>query len=394
MDKGYGLRNIADHLPNEANTVFQIGSVTKQFTAAVILKLQETKKLNVEDKISKYFPGFPKGDSISIENLLTHTSGIFNYTNDPAFMENQAVLPITEERMIALFKDKPLNFSPGTNWSYSNSNYMLLGYIIQKVSNKSYEQVVRDLIFKPLKMNSSGFDFKGLKGKEKAKGYFMISEQLNKESTIVDSTVSYAAGSIYSTTGDLYKWHKGLLSNQVLQKTSFNKASTPFKNKYGYGISIDSLYGKKLIAHGGGIFGFTSNMVRIPKDDVCIILLNNFGNPTISKITSDLLAILYNQPYKLPEIKKEITLSADVLKKYTGTYELSPQFSINFTVEDGQLFGEPTSQPKVQLYAEKEDLFFLKVIDAQIEFKQDAGGNINGLVLHQGGNSQDGKKIK
>jgi CubicO group peptidase (beta-lactamase class C family) len=394
LDQGYGFKSFSDSSRNDGNTIFQIGSVTKQFTAAAILKLQEDNKLNVQDKINKYFPSFPKGDSITIENLLTHTSGIFNYTNDPAFMQTEAVKPITEEKMIALFKDKPLNFSPGTNWSYSNSGYMLLGYIIQKVSKKPYEQALRNLVFKPLTMNSTGFDFAGLKNPEKAKGYFMISDKANKEATVVDSSVSYAAGAIYSTTGDLYKWHKGLLENKVIQKASFEKAATPFKNKYGYGISVDSIQGKRMLVHGGGIFGFTSNMIRIPEDDVCIIMLNNFGNPNLSQITKDVMAILYDQPYKLPEAKKEIKLSADVLSKYIGVYELSPQFSITFTVEGGNLFGTPTSQPKSQLYAQKEDSFFLKVVDADIEFKKDEAGNVKEMVLHQGGRSQVGKKIK
>ena len=394
LNQGYGFKNISDSLRNDSNTIFQVGSVTKQFTAAAILKLQEENKLNVLDKVSKYFPDFPKGDSITIENLLTHTSGIFNYTNDPAFMQTEAVKPISEEKMIALFKDKPLDFSPGTQYSYSNSGYMLLGYIIQKVTKKPYEKAIRELIFKPLNMTSSGFDFTALKSINKAKGYFVISEKLNTEAPVVDSTVAYAAGAIYSTTGDLHKWHKGLMLNQVIQKASFEKAATPFKNNYGYGLSMDSVFGKRVIAHGGGIFGFTSNLARIPEDDVFIVMLNNYGNPNLGKLTRDVLAILYDQPYQLPKAKKEITLSEEVLKKYTGTYELTPQFSITFTVEHGHLFGVPTAQPKTQLYAEKEDSFFLKVVEADIVFKKDKDGNVNELVLTQGGRSQVGKKVR
>lgn len=393
LNKGYGFSNFKDSVRNEPNTIFQIGSVTKQFTAAAILKLQEQKKLNVSDKISKYFPAFPKGDSITIENLLTHTSGIFNYTNDPAFMQTEAVKPISEEKMIALFKDKPLNFSPGTNYAYSNSGYMLLGYIVQKVSGKPYETAIRDLIFKPLNMSSTGFDFTGLKAAGKAKGYFVISTKESIEAPIVDSTVSYAAGAIYSTTGDLYKWHKGLLTNQIINKASFDKAATPVKNNYGYGMSIDSTFGKRVIAHGGGIFGFTSNMARIPEDDVCIVILNNYGNSNLGQITRDALAILYNQPYKIPQAKKEIAVSTEILKKYTGTYELSPQFSITFSVENGHLFGQPTAQPKVQLYAFKEDAFFIKEVDADVEFRKDKDGNVSEMVLIQGGRSQPGKKV-
>ena len=127
LNKGYGYRNAADKVLNNEQTIFQLGSITKQFTSAVILKLQEEKKLNVSDKISKYFPGFPKGDSITIEQLLTHTSGIYNYTNDHKFMANEVTKPTNREKMMALFKDKPLDFSPGTGWNYSNSGYSHAG---------------------------------------------------------------------------------------------------------------------------------------------------------------------------------------------------------------------------------------------------------------------------
>jgi len=136
LNKGYGYRNATDKVANNEQTIFQLGSVTKQFTSAVILKLQEEKKLSVSDKLSKYFPGYPKGDSITIEQLLTHTSGIYNYTNDQKFMANEVTKSANREMMMALFKDKPLDFSPGSSWSYSNSGYSLLGYIIEAVTKK------------------------------------------------------------------------------------------------------------------------------------------------------------------------------------------------------------------------------------------------------------------
>lgn len=394
LDAGFGYKSLSDSSLNQSRTIFQIGSVTKQFTAAAVLRLQEQNKLNVQDKISKYFPDFPKGDSITIENLLNHTSGIFNYTNDPAFMQSEALKSISEKKMIALFKNKPLNFSPGSQWAYSNSGYMLLGYIIQKVAGKPYEQVIRETIFSPLDMTSSGFNFTVLQSPDKATGYFFISGTENNEATIVDSTVSFAAGAIYSTTGDLYKWYKGLMSGKIITQASLDKATTPFKNNYGYGLAIDSAFNKRTISHSGGIFGFSSNLTIIPEDDACIVMLNNFGNPSIGKITKDILAVLYDQPYHLPALKKEVSLSANILNKYIGEYQLAPQFSIIFTVEDGKLFGTPTAQPRAQLYAQREDLFFLKIVDADVEFKKDSAGKVTELVLTQGGKSQIGKKIR
>ncbi|MCW3093655.1 MAG: beta-lactamase, partial [Ferruginibacter sp.] len=175
LDKGYGYRNAAEKTYNDKQSIFQLGSITKQFTSAIILKLEAEGKLSVKDKLSKYFPQFPKADSISIEQLLTHTAGIYNYTNNRDFMNNEVTRPANREKIMALFKDKPLDFSPGTGWNYSNSGYSLLGYIIEAVTKKPYEQVVRSYIFTPLQMTHSGFDFTNLKSRDKTKGYFKLS---------------------------------------------------------------------------------------------------------------------------------------------------------------------------------------------------------------------------
>jgi CubicO group peptidase (beta-lactamase class C family) len=161
------------------------------------LKLQEQGKLNLQDKLSKYFPGYPKGDSIDIHQLLSHTSGIYNYTDDENFMRNELTRPASRERMMSLFENKPLNFSPGSRMKYSNSNFLLLGYIIEKLTKRSYEEMVYELIFEPLHMNESGFDFAHLKNK--ATGYTSIIENSGNLSIVVDSTVSFAAGAMYST---------------------------------------------------------------------------------------------------------------------------------------------------------------------------------------------------
>ncbi|HEY1056969.1 MAG TPA: serine hydrolase domain-containing protein, partial [Emticicia sp.] len=172
LEKGYGFQNLEKQLNNTPFTLYPIASITKTFTATLILKLAERKQLSVQDKLSKYFPYYPKGDSITIENLLTHTSGIFNYTEDNDFMYNESGKHATEQRILSLFKDKPLDFSPGTGWNYSNSGYGLLGYIIEKVTQMSYYSAVRKYLFEPAGMVNSGFDFVGLPTGRKATGYY------------------------------------------------------------------------------------------------------------------------------------------------------------------------------------------------------------------------------
>jgi len=394
LNKGYGYRNATDKVANNEQTIFQLGSVTKQFTSAVILKLQEEKKLSVSDKLSKYFPGYPKGDSITIEQLLTHTSGIYNYTNDGKFMANEVTKSANREMMMALFKDKPLDFSPGSSWSYSNSGYSLLGYIIEAVTKKPYEQAVRKYIFTPLKMTHSGFDFTHLKSNEKAIGYFKLNDKEKEEAPIVDSSVSFSAGAIYSTIGDLYLWHKALQKNSILSREQQEKAYTPVKNRYGYGWSIDSIEGKRRVSHGGGIHGFITTIARVPEDDICIVLLSNASYTTVGEISKSIFAILYGKEYELPKERTEIKLPEEKLKEYVGEYELNKDLHVVISLKEGALVAIPTGQKTEILYAEKEDLLFVKSQDIQLEFTRNEKKEIDGFILHQGGAKIPCKKIK
>lgn len=394
LEQGYGYKNASAKLLNDSNTTFQIGSITKQFTSAIILQLQEQHKLSVQDKLSKYISDYPNGDSITIENLLTHTSGIYNYTNDDAYMQNSSANPIKLETLISLFKNKPLYFSPGSKYSYSNSGYVLLGYIIEKVTVKSYFTVVKENIFKPLGMTHTGFDFKNLKSPNKATGYLKLTTKNIQAAPVVDSSVSYAAGSIYTTAGDLYKWDRALYTNKIIHDSSLQKAFTPYKNNYGYGWVIDSSYGKKVVMHEGGIFGFVSFIARIPADETCIILLENEQSSGLPKIAENINSILNQQPYDFPRTRNEIGVDTLILKEYIGQYQLAPNFILTVTIEDGQLMAQATGQNKNELFAEKENLFFLRFEDVRIEFIKAPDGKIDRLILYQYSQKINALKIK
>ena len=394
ISKGYGFKNAAAGTYNNENSIFQLGSITKQFTGAVILRLQEERKLDVNDKISKYLPGFPKGDSITIKHLLTHTSGIYNYTNDRDFMENEVTHPKTKDQMIALFKDKPLDFSPGSKWSYSNSGYSLLGYIIESVAKTSYENAVRRYIFNPAQMTQSGFDFTHLRNNNKTTGYFELDGKAAPEAPIVDSSVSYSAGSVYSTTGDLYKWHRTLQANIVLSKTQQETAYTPVRNNYGYGWVIDSIDGKRRVSHGGGIHGYITNFSRVPQDDLCIVLLSNASDKSLNNITTAIYSILYNQPYELPAGKKAVGLPATTLEQYVGAYEVRPGFTVTLSVKDNGLNAAVTGQGDKFILPEKEDLFYDTGDDVQLQFTRDSNNKVDGFILLQGGRKTTCRKIQ
>jgi CubicO group peptidase (beta-lactamase class C family) len=394
LEKGYGYKNFNNHSLNDEKTIFQVGSLTKQFTAAIILQLQEKNLLSVQDKLSKYIPDYPNGDKITIENLLTHTSGIFNYTNDVEFMKTATAKTITPEHLIELFKNKPLDFQPGEKYNYSNSGYVLLGFIIEKVTGKSYFTIVRENILRPLQMDHSGFDFKALKSADKATGYLKLTSKINQPAPIFDSSAAYAAGALYTTVGDLYKWDRALYTGQIISDTSLEQAFTPHQSHYGYGWVIDSAYGKKVVMHEGGIFGFVSFIGRVPADQTCIILFDNHPCDGLAKIAEEINAIVNNQSYEFPALRKEIELDSSIAKQYVGEYQLSPSFIVTITFEDGQLMAQATGQGKVELFAERPNFFFTKIVKVQLEFFRNADGKVTRMTLYQSGQEAQGKKIK
>jgi CubicO group peptidase (beta-lactamase class C family) len=390
LEKGYGFKNKKENLLNTANTLYQIGSITKQFTSAIILQLVAAKKMTLQDKLSKYFHGYPGGDSITVEQLLTHTSGIYNYTNDGDFMRDRSEHPIARDSLLALFEYKPLDFSPGTKWSYSNSGYILLGMIIEKVTGKSYFRVVRENIFEPLGMWHSGFDFTHFKNADKAMGY---AGDLTVPVGIVDSSVSFSAGAIYTTVGDLYKWDRALYTNQIVNQALLQKAFTVYQSSYGYGWMITESYGKKTVQHGGGITGFASYILRVPGDQICIIVLTNVASDAPSKISNEINGMFNGKTVDLPAERKEIVVDTQTLKKYVGEYELAPTFHIFITLENGLLQAQATGQGKNALFAEKDNFFFLKTVDAQVEFITGAEVKTDHLVLYQNGHKMTAKKL-
>ncbi len=393
FQKGYGYKDADGKIPNDVNSIFQIGSITKQFTAALIMQLAQEKKLSVKDKLSKYFPGYPNANKITIEHLLTHTSGIYNYTNDTNLIKGNVTRHYNEKEMLATFRDRPLDFEPGKGWNYSNSAYVLLGYIIKKVAKKPYEQVMHERILGPLRMAQSGFDFTHLTDQNKTKGYFSLTPNQILPAPVVDSTISYSAGALYSTVGDLAKWDMAIYTSKVLTPSSWKATFTPFKNKYGYGWGIDTLYGKIITAHSGGIHGFSSYIMRIPQDELLVVALSN-SSSNVGKLSKGLAAVFYGKAYDQLKVNDEIKLDSSQLKKYIGKYALSPDFSITISSKGSQLIAQATGQGAAEIFPLKENFFFYKIVDAQIEFEQDANGNIKSLTLHQNAMKMRGDKVE
>jgi CubicO group peptidase (beta-lactamase class C family) len=294
--KGYGYKNAHNKTLNDTSTIFRIGSLSKSFTAAAILHLEQQHLLRLKDHLSLYIPDYPNGDAITIEHLLTHGSGIRDYLEVKAIREMpDSAPPISINKLISYFKNEPPTNKPGKKFSYSNSNYILLAFIIEKITGEKFEQFTRKIIFDPLHMDHSGFDFRNLQDTNRSTGHSGLQKKIITVEDF-DSTNAPGCGSMYTVPMDLYKWYKGLYSNKVINDSTRENAFIPRQWKYGYGWFSYTLYGKKCISHAGGVPGFVAFMQFFPDDDLCIILLNNANEGRAS--TDRIAGIVFGIPYE------------------------------------------------------------------------------------------------
>ena len=521
--KGIGMANMEWEIENMADTKHRLGSVTKQFTAMLVLQLAAEGKLDLQAPISDYLPDYPNGHDpkITTHHLLTHTSGIPNYTAFPGFFKDQSRDPYTPDEFVMKFADKKLDFTPGEKFNYSNSGYFLLGVIIEKVSGKTYEAMLQENIFTPLNMNDSGYDHHDQILKNRATGYEkMGAEYVN--SRYIDMSIPYAAGSLYSTVEDLYLWDQALYTNKLLPKEYMELYFKPyvaaFGNHYAYGWAVgkdvignstDSIY---TISHGGGINGFNTIISRSPSDKSMVVLLNNTGGAPLNQMTRSIRGILKGKTYDLPKksaayevysviqsegieagmvrfnkikdddnydlnenemneigyqlmgsdkveealqvfklnielypessnaydsyaeafmklgkneeaienykksvemnpgnqngidmlkklgvdtssLTEEVVVPDEVLQSNVGKYELQPGFVLTVSKEGSQMKTQATGQQMVDIFPKSDTVFYLKVVEAEIEFHRSEDGTVNSLTLFQGGQEMKGKKL-
>jgi CubicO group peptidase (beta-lactamase class C family) len=382
FSKAYGSANLELEVPNTPATKFRIGSITKQFTAASILLLEERGKLSTADPITKHMPDAPAAWApITIHHLLTHTSGIPNFTSLKEYAGLRGT-STTVDKTIAVFRDKPLDFPVGEKMAYSNSGYLVLGHLVEKLSGGSYEAFVQANLFTPLGMTDSGYDSNTRIIPRRASGYVPGPGGF-ANSGFVHMTVPHGAGALYSTTGDLLKWEQALLGGKLLSPASLQKMLTPAKGDYAYGLVIRSANGRRQVWHNGGIDGFNAAMGHYPESGFTIIALGNVNGPAPDQIVAQLGSIAHGDTVKLNSERKEIALPA-AAAKYAGVYEMAPGFTMTIVLEDQKMFGQLTGQPRIEMFAESETEFFVKLVDAQMTFGPDY------IVLHQAGRDTKG----
>jgi CubicO group peptidase (beta-lactamase class C family) len=303
LSKGYGYANLEWDVPNSPSSKFRLGSITKQFTAACILLLEERGKLKTSDLVKKYMPDAPAAwDKITIFHLLTHTSGIPNFTSFPDYGPTKT-LPSPAEKTVARFRDKPLDFQPGDKWSYSNSGFVLLGYLIGKISGESYEKFVQENIFSPLGMHDSGYDSYSEIIKHRASGYTPHDSGMINASYL-DMSIPGGAGGLYSTTEDLLRWERSLFGGKVLSAESLRKMTTPYKGNYGFGLFITEANGIKVIDHAGGIDGFNTFLAYYPSDQLVVVVLANLNGKEPEEIARKLAQVAHGESDVPPSKRK------------------------------------------------------------------------------------------
>lgn len=385
--KGYGLADIENDVPATAETVYRIGSVTKQFTSAAIMRLAEQGKLSLDDTLQKFLPNFPsQGNRVTIRHLLNHTSGIRSYTSLGAKWQRLIRNDLTPDSMIALFANEPFDFKPGAQWRYNNSGYFLLGAIIEKLSGKSYGQYVQDELFTPLGLTSTIYCDQAPIIKHRAQGYAPKPKGGYLNAEPLSMTQPYAAGSLCSTVGDLVKWTMALTSGKVVRPASYKLMTTPDTLNdgkpltYGFGLGTGMLGGHRQVSHNGGINGFISELHYYPDDSVITVVLTNVGG----LVAPQLERVVARRALGIKDLVA-VPIDAASLERLVGAYTLGPA-RLRVFVEKGRLNMQAGETPSFGLKHVGNGRFVRDDND-DVQFEFAAGTPAPSFVRRQGTNT-------
>lgn len=380
-----GAANIGLGVPLVPDHVFRIGSITKQFAAAAVLKLAEDGKLSLQDPLTRFVPGYPGGDKVTVLMLLNHTSGIRSYTDMPGVMEGPIQKTVSTAQLIDTFKNEKADFAPGEDWRYNNSGYVLVGAVIESASGMPWHAYLQDTFFKPLEMRHTGYGDETVavvpghvSGYTRADGKWAASRYLSMSQP-------HAAGALVSTVGDLLLWNRALHEGKVLQAASHRQMVTPVgkavDTRYGLGISHQTFRGQDLVQHGGGIFGFNTYLMYLPAQDLSIAVLQNTddvapggsGSETLARMLG---AYALGNPY--PE-KKAIDVDAAVLKQYEGVYRIDKDSARAIRVVDGKLTSQRTGSQAYALVPVAQDQFLFEEGFSRMRFERDTAGAVKAM---------------
>jgi len=373
--RSYGMANYELSVPNSDKTRFHIASLSKTFTAAGIVLLEKQGKLKISDHLNQYVPGFLNGDKITIEQMLTHSSGLPDYYSLPEYSTKKQLV-VTLPDLIAWVQTKPLDFLPGSESRYSNTGYAFLAYIIQQASGMSYEQFVSEELFKPAGMKNSGTFRDDLLIMERASGYQpWAGDPGMRNAPAYDKTILMGAGSLYSTTDDLYSWARALREGKIIDLT---KIQFP----YGWGqreLSLKNGRKHKLLEQDGRDPGYVSHVSMFLDSDLTVILLGNLEDAAVNKMADDLAHLALGE-VPLPPAPRSASSLTTTGSDYAGRYEVRPNFLLDVKATGSELFLRGTGGDYLPLEPIGKDSFFYRQFYVPVKFKRDASGKVEALL--------------
>ena len=372
--KAFGLDDVAGKKPLQPGMVFRIGSVTKQFTAIAILQLVEQGKIDLQDEITRFIPDYPThGKKITVEQLLTHTSGIKSYTSMPEWTPDVHQKDFTPAALVDFFKNQPMDFDPGTAYAYSNSGYILLGYIIEKVSGMPYADYLAKKVFKPAGLKHTFYENQPRPIPGWANGYQRSDDGAYGPAAPLSMTQPYAAGALASTVEDLYRWTRAVHGGKLVSAVSLKKAHTPHllpngaNTHYGYGWVLGNLLGSATVEHGGGIHGFLSALIYLPKAEICVAILTNCDCNGPDETAAQLAALAAGHRLEL----EALPLDTKTLDAYAGVYENDQQQKRIIRVADGELISQRVGGSTLRLLPVGKDKFRFSGALIEATFQRD-----------------------
>ena len=396
--QAYGMACLAKQQPMTPETTSRLGSISKQFTAVAILMLSEEGKLSIHDEITRFLPDYPaQGRQITIEHLLTHTSGIVSFTDKDDFEAN-ITRDVTVAEMIDSFKDDALEFAPGTAFSYNNSGYYLLGALIEKVSGMSYASFVEQRIFVPLGMHATSHEGHERGPQPWATGHTRRDGGFGPCDPMSMSQ-AYAAGALVSTVDDLARWEQAIASGKLISAANWAKAFTRYPLAdgsacaYGHGWEIGTLRQRPMLAHGGAINGFMTFALRLPEDQLFVAVLSNADDGIVDPeyLAQKVAAMALGDPFVEFD---EITLDTATLDVYAGVYAINPAEQRTFWREADQLLMQRTGGDITQVHAHSDDGFFIRNSLVHLQFVRDEAGQVSKVVVHQSGAADDNLRVR
>ena len=388
-----GLASVELRVPLSPEQSFRIGSVTKQFAAAGLLKLVDAGKLGLDDPLSKFLPDYPNGAKITVRQLLNHTSGIKSYTDVAGVMDGPIRQDLSTAALVASFKDQPADFAPGEKWAYNNSGYVLVGAVIEAASGKSWNAHLTESVLAPGGLKSTVFGADDALIDGMARGYTVRDEHV-APAAFLSMTQPHAAGALVSTVDDLHRWNRALHGGKLLSEDSYTAMITPVgpaaDAKYGFGIERGTLRGHELLQHGGGIFGFSSHLLYVPDAQLSVVVLQNADATTNGKgdpgdLATVLGAYALGDPY--PEAKP-IEVSAETLKGAEGVYRIDAENTRVLRVVDGKLTSQRTGGFVSPLIPTATDTYFFEGSRNWFKLERDPSGKITGMRMYPDGEGE------